>query len=224
MLELLLLCRLETAQPTMKRFLLLPRYAQDHILLCLQEAAEDTAHSGALPPTAPTRLGPRQRNAWLFPGHCQRSWKQPHDGAEDLQKKAKHLAQLETTPRAEASRKRPCTQTNGVRTKRFPSSSPSKSRLFFTPHSKNQTNLFGPNKAFPSRRFRHQLETIWQKQSSKQCQLRKILLPTTSPAPLKLAAHTLFSALSFSALGTILSLPSPRVRIQRQRHQGLLTH
>lgn len=79
-----------------------------------------------------------------------------------------------------------------------------------------QTNLF------PLADSAHQLETIWQKQSSNQCQLRKILLPTTSPAPLKLAAHTLFSALSFSALGTILSLPSPRVRIQR--HQGLLTH
>lgn len=68
------------------------------------------------------------------------------------------------------------------------------------------------------------MEAIWQKQSSQKGQLRKLLLPTSSTAPLKAAAHTLLSALSFSALRTILSLASPTVSIQRKRHQGLLTH
>ena len=92
------------------------------------------------------------------------------------------------------------------------------------PHAKSKMNSFALRNLFPHAESRHQLEAMWQKQSSQKGQLRKLLLPTTSSAALKPAAHTLLSALSFSALGTILSLPSPRVRIQRQRHQALLTH
>lgn len=183
-------------------------------------------HSGALPPTARTRLRPRQRSAWLFPRHCQRSSKQPHDGADDLQKKAKHLALLETTPRAEASCKRPCTPINSTSgQKDFPHLPLPRadSSLHHTPRAR-QTSLAQTN-LFPLADSAHHLETIWQKQSSKQCRLRKILLPATSTAPLKLAAHTLFSALSIPPHATLTSAPATLALcpcLRKERHSESL--
>lgn len=97
-------------------------------------------------------------------------------------------------------------------------------QTLFAPHPKGNANSFAATKLFTLAESCYKPENLWQNQSSKKCQLGKLLLPATSTAPIELPAHSLLSALSSSALGTTLNLQSHRDRIQTQWHQGLLTN
>ena len=190
----------------MKRFLLLPRDAQDHILLCLQEAgctaelfhqllAHDCGRASEALGFFPGTVSAHRNNHTMALTTCKRrpsTWRcsKPPQGQ-------RQVANVPCTP---------INSTSGQ--KDFPHLPLPRadSSLHHTPRAR-QTSLAQTN-LFPLADSAHQLETIWQKQSSKQCQLRKLLLPTTSTAPLKLAAHTLFSALSIPPHATLTSAPA----------------
>lgn len=146
-------------------------------------------HSGALPFTAPTPAGPGQESTWLFPGHCQRSSQQPHNGTVGSQKNETLRAQLETTPRAEPGLKRPCSPSTVPAQKDSADLPPP--LLLFAPHSKGNTNSFFITKLFTLSESFYKPGNICQKQSSQKCQLRKLLLLKNSIASKDLPVHPL---------------------------------
>ncbi|XP_041331166.1 uncharacterized protein LOC121357700 [Pyrgilauda ruficollis] len=136
------------------------------ITVCLQEPRSAAV---LFPVLLPQERGWAEKRLAL-PWALSALTKSPHHGAVDSQKD-RHRAQRHTTPGAEPSWKRPCSPISCARTKRFPQSAPSKSTPFFTPHSKSSTNCFALTKLFALTESGHNLENIWQKQSS----LRKLL-------------------------------------------------
>lgn len=124
-------------------------------------------------------------------------------------------------PSAEPSWKPPCSQIHCPQDKRVSMICYFQCKLFFAPRSKGITNSLVLRKLFTLAESGHKLETIWQKQSSQKCQLRKVFLPKTSTAPIGLTAHTLLSALSFSAKSTSSAFSLTE---SRSKWNGPFTH